>query len=284
MSYYRRLPQFEYVAPKSVEEVCSFLQANQAETRVMAGGTITLHRMKERIGVKKYLMSLKAVPGMDNIANGGGKLKIGPMASIQAVADSKVVRKQSPMLSEACSLHSTPQIRSMGTIGGNVACNLATAELMPVFTALGAEAKLTSAAGSRTVLVEDLYKELKDGEILTEILVPVEAEAKAGYEKWAMRKKFDYATISAAVVLTLASGKKCKEARLGLGGVTLPTRRAKRAEDMLKGQSVTDALIEQVAQAASEDAHVGADVNFTGDYKKELVKVMVRRAIKKALA
>ncbi len=284
MSYYRRLPQFEYVAPKSVEEACSFLQANQAETRVMAGGTITLHRMKGRIGVKKYLMSLKAVPGLDGIANGSGKLKIGPMASIQAVADSKVVRKQAAILAEACNMHSTPQIRAMGTIGGNVACNLATAELMPVFTALAAEAKLASAAGSRTILVEDLYKELKDGEILTEILVPVQPEAKAGYEKWAMRQKFDYATISAAAALTLASGKKCKDARLGLGGVTLPTRRAKRAEDMLKGQAVTDALIEQVAQAASENAHVGADVYFTVDYKKELVKVMVRRAIKKALA
>ena len=284
MSYYRRLPQFEYVAPKSVEEVCSFLQANQAETRVIAGGTITLHRMKERIGVRKYLMSLKAIPGLDSIsAHGDGKLKIGAMASIQSVADSPAVRTECALLAAACSIQGTPQIRNMGTIGGNVACNLATAETMPVLTALGAEAKLTSSAGSRTVLIEELYKELKDGEILTEILVPVVAEARSGYEKWAMRKKFDYATISASVVMTLAGGKTCKEARLGLGGVTLPTRRAKRAEDMLKGQSVTDALIEQVAQAAAEDAHVGADVNFTGDYKKELVKVMVRRAINKAM-
>src|SRR5512136_1908415 len=106
MHYYRRLPQFEYVAPKSVEEACSFLQANQAETRVIAGGTITLHRMKERIGVKKYLMSLKAIPGLDGIrANGDGKLHIGPMASIQAVADSRVVRKQCALLADACSMH-----------------------------------------------------------------------------------------------------------------------------------------------------------------------------------
>jgi carbon-monoxide dehydrogenase medium subunit len=252
---------------------------------VIAGGTITLHRMKERIGVKKYLLSLKAIPGLDNMsANGDGKLKIGPMALIQSVADAPIVRKQCALLGLACSMHGTPQIRNMGTIGGNVACSLATAETMPVLTALGAEAKLTSTAGSRTVLIEELYKELKDGEILTEILVPAVAERRSGYEKWAMRKKFDYATISAAVVMTLAGGKTCKEARLGLGGVTLPTRRAKRAEDMLKGQSVTDALIEQVAQAAAEDAHVGADVNFTGDYKKELVKVMVRRAINKAMA
>ena len=212
MYYYRRLPQFEYVAPTSVEEVRYFLQANQAETRVIAGGTITLHRMKERIGVKKYLMSLKAIPGLDKIsANGDAKLKIGPMATIQSVADSPIVRKAVRAACRCLQHAGTPQIRSMGTIGGNVACNLATAETMPVLTALGAEAKLTSAAGSRTVLIEELYKELKDGEILTEILVPVVLKARSGYEKWAMRKKFDYATISAAVVMTLAGGKTCKE-------------------------------------------------------------------------
>lgn len=284
MYYYRRLPQFDYVAPKSLDEACSFLKAHAAETRVMAGGTITLHRMKERIGVKKYVMSLKAIPNLDEIrASKDGKLSIGPMASIQSVADSRVVQKQSALLAGACSIHSTPQIRTMGTIGGNVACNLATAEMVPVLSALGSQAKLTSAAGSRTVLVEELYKELKDGEILAEILVPVAKDTKTGYEKWAMRKRFDYATVSAATVLSI-SGKKCTAARIALGGVTLPTRIPKRAQDMLKGQTVTDALIEQVAEAAAKEAHVGADVYFTVDYKKELVKVMVRRAIKKALS
>jgi aerobic carbon-monoxide dehydrogenase medium subunit len=284
MHYYRRLPQFEYVAPKGLDEVCSFLKANASETRVMAGGTITLHRMKERIGVKRFLLSLKAVPNLDGIsASKDGRLSIGPMASIQAVADSRVVRKQCALLALACSIHSTPQIRNMGTIGGNVACNLATAEMVPVLAALGAEAKLTSAAGSRSVLIEELYKELKDGEVLSEIIVPAAGDTKAGYEKWAMRKRFDYATISAAAALSM-SGKKCTAVRIALGGVTLPTRIPKRAIDMLKGQSVTDALIEQVAEAASEDARVGADVYFTVDYKKELVKVMVRRAINKALA
>lgn len=284
MHYYRRLPQFEYVAPKTLEEVCSFLKANASETRVMAGGTITLHRMKERIGVKKYLLSLKAVPGLDGISvSKDGTLSLGPMVSIQSVADSRVVRKQCKLLADACSIHGTPQIRAMGTIGGNVACNLATAEMVPVLVAMGAQAKLTSASGSRTVRLEELYKELKESEVLSELLVPSVGDTKTGYEKWAMRKRFDYATISAAVALSM-SGKKCTGARIALGGVTLPTRIPTRAMDMLKGQTVTDALVEQVAQAASADARVGADVYFSADYKKELVKVMVRRAISKALA
>ncbi len=283
MYYYRRLPRFEYVAPLSVEEAASFLQSHRGETRVMAGGTILLHRMKERIGVKKYVMSLKEVPGLDAIGMERGLLKIGSMALIQMVADALAVRRQCGMLAHACRMLGTPQIRSMGTIGGNAACNLATAEAVPALIALDAQVTLTDAKGSREVPIENLYGEIRDGDILTQILVPAKAPLAWGYEKWAMRKRFDYATVSAAVAMAVA-GRVCKDVRIGLGGVTLPTRRARRAEEVLKGQPVTDKLAGEAAEAAAKDAHLGADIHFTAEYKKELVKVMVRRALKQALA
>ena len=282
MYYYRRLPTFEYVAPTSVQEAVSFLAAHEAETRVMAGGTITLHRLKERIGLKKYLMSLKAIPGLDTIASSSSQPKLGPMALHQAVADTPAVKKGCGMLSFACARLATPQIRAMGTLGGNVACNLATAEIVPVLMALGGEAVLVRAKGSRTVSVEELYKELKDGELVTEIVVPVAKGRVWGYEKWAVRERFDYATVSAAVAMTM-TGRVCKDVRIALGGVTLPTRRAHRAEKILNGRSVTDKrIIDEVAKAAAEDARTGADILFTAEYKKELVEVMVRRALKQA--
>jgi carbon-monoxide dehydrogenase medium subunit len=281
MYYYRRLPPFEYVAPTSVQEAVNFLAAHKAETRVVAGGTITLHRLKERIGLKKYLMSLKAIPGLDAIANSPSRLKLGPMALLQAVADAPAVKKGCAMLAFACARLATPQIRAMGTLGGNVACNLATAETVPVLMTLGGEVALTNAKGSRTVPVEELYKELKDGDLVTEIMVPVAKGQTWGYEKWAVRERFDYATVSAAVAMTMA-GRVCKDVSIALGGVTLPTRRAHRAEDVLKGQSITDKRIDEAAKAAAEEARTGADILFTATYKKELVRVMVRRALKQA--
>jgi carbon-monoxide dehydrogenase medium subunit len=283
MYYYRRLPQFEYVAPGSLKEAASFLQAHPRETRVMAGGTILLHRMKERIGVKKYVMSLKAVPGLDAIGKAPGQVKIGSMVTIQTIADAPVVRRQCGLLAAACRMLGTPQIRSMGTIGGNVACNLATAEIVPVLIALDAQATLAGAKGSRTVSVEELYKEVRDGEFVTEILVPVKAGQAWGYEKWAMRKRFDYATVSAAVAIA-GTGRVCKDAKIALGGVTLLTRRARRAEEILKGRSLTNRLIVEAAEAAAEDARTGADIHFTAEYKKELIKVMVSRALKQAVS
>ena len=143
------------------------------------------------------------------------------------------------------------------------------------------EVMLASAKGSRTVPVEELYKELKDVELVTQIVVPVVKGQTWGYEKWAMRKRHDYATVAAAVTMTMA-GRVCKEVRIALGGVTLPTRRAHRAEEVLNGRSITDKHIDEAAKKAAEDARTGADIHFTAEYKKELVAVMVRRALKQA--
>ncbi|HVN25692.1 MAG TPA: FAD binding domain-containing protein [Syntrophorhabdales bacterium] len=283
MYYYRRLPPFEYVAPKSMEEAASFLGNHHADTRVSAGGTMVIHRMKERIGVRKYLMSLKEIPGLDDIKTGSAQLRLGAMALLQAVAKTTSVKKGCGMLALACAKLGTPQIRAMGTLGGNLASHLATAETVPVLIALDGQAVLVNAAGNRMVPVENLYNEIKEGEFLSEILVPIVKGQTWGYEKFAVRERFDYATVSAAVTIVM-TGNVCKDVRIGLGGVTLPTRRAGTAEDLLKGRAVTDKLIGEAASAAAEGARTGGDIYFSAEYKKELVGVMVKRALTKASA
>jgi CO/xanthine dehydrogenase FAD-binding subunit len=137
--------------------------------------------------------------------------------------------------------------------------------------------------GTRTVLIEDFYKELKDGELLAEIRVPLPlAHAKWGYQKFAVRDHYDFATVSAAAVVNIAAGK-CTDVRLALGGVTLPTMRARESEELLSGQAVTDDMIAKAAQLASESGNLGSDVYFSADYKKELLRVIAKRALKDAL-
>ena len=282
--YYRRLPHFEYLAPRSVEEACSQLQKYKGETRIMAGGTIVIHRMKERIALPKYLMSLKAIKNLDHITfDGSAGIKIGAMASLQSISDSTVVKDKSEILALVCRKLGTPQIRNMGTIGGNIASRFATAETVPALIALEAEAKIVSTGGEKTVAIENLYKELKEEELITEIRVPPLASGmNGGYQKFAIRERLDYATVSAAVVMVIDKGI-CKDIKIALGGVTFPTMRAKRAEEEVEGKPITDSLIEKAAQAASEDGKTGTDIYFSAEYKKELLKVMVERAIKQAL-
>jgi carbon-monoxide dehydrogenase medium subunit len=171
----------------------------------------------------------------------------------------------------------------MGTIGGNIASRFATAETVPALIALEAEAKIMTTSGEKTVVIENLYKELKEEELVTEIHVPTLAPGtKGGYQKFAIRERLDYATVSAAVVMVIDKGI-CKDIKIGLGGVTFLTMRAKRAEEALRGKPITDSLIEKAAQVASKDGKTGRDIFFPEEYKKELLKVMVERAMKQAL-
>jgi carbon-monoxide dehydrogenase medium subunit len=171
----------------------------------------------------------------------------------------------------------------MGTIGGNIASRFATAETVPALIALGAVAKIVTTVGEKTIPIENLYRELKGEELITEIRVPASASGlSGGYEKFAIRERVDYATVSAVAVIVIDKGI-CKDIKIAVGGVTLSTMRAKRAEDTLRGKTITDTLIEKTAQMVSEDGKTGADIYFSAEYKKELLKTMVQRAIKQAL-
>lgn len=279
--YYRRLPRFEYLAPKSIEEASTLLQKYKGDARVTAGGTIVIHRMKERVGVRKYLIGLKNIPELDYITfDESSGLKIGALATLQSIADSALVRERFGILSTACGRLGTPQIRNMGTIGGNVCSKFPTAETVPALIALGAEAKIVAADGKRMVSLEDLNKELKQTDMLTEIRIPTSSDnMKWSYEKFAVRERLDYATVSAAVMV-LPSNGRCENCKIALGGVT--SKRAKEAEEVVKSRSISENLIEEAAQLASQNAKTTTDMEFSAEYKKELLKVMVRRALKRA--
>jgi aerobic carbon-monoxide dehydrogenase medium subunit len=280
MHYYRRLPQFEYVAPTTVGEAASLLDTHKGEARLLAGGTIVLHQMKERVLARPYVIGLKKVTGLNGITSGKDGLTIGSMALLQDIADGKEVRKKAPLLATVCGRLGTPQIRNMGTLGGNVAIRFATSETLPALIALNARAKLLSSKGERLVPMEDLYKEMKATDLLVAFSIPA-ALVRKGYQKFAVRERFDYATVACAVALTM-DGKVCKDIRIGLGGVSLPTMRARKAEDLMKNQGITDALISKAAETAAEGGTTGSDLMFTADYKKKVLRVMVERALKEA--
>ena len=282
--YYRRLPRLEYLAPRRVQEACSLLEKYAGNARVTAGGTIVVHNMKERVAVRKYLIGLKAIPDLAHLGFDKQEgLRIGSMVTLQSIADSAVVKERYAILAEACGRLGSPQIRNAGTIGGNICCKFPTAETVPVLISLGAEAKINDSDGERRVAVEDLHIELRRTGLVTEICLPIPAPgARGGYQKYAIRDGIDYATVSAAVVVTSTNGT-CKDIKIGLGGVALRSMRAKKAEELLRGKAVTDNQIAGTAQAASKSGKTFCDIYYSAKYKRELLKVMVERAIREAL-
>jgi len=171
------LSQFEYFAPKTIEEACSLLSKHSGQARVLAGGTDLLVKMKHRQITPRYVINLKSIPDLDYISYDDKEgLRIGALASLEAVKTYATIQQRFGILAEAAGVVGSVAIRNQGTIGGNI-CNAApSAETGPALIALAAKVKIVGLGGERTVALEEFFTGpgetvLQTGEILTEVQV-----------------------------------------------------------------------------------------------------------------
>jgi carbon-monoxide dehydrogenase medium subunit len=282
---------FDYFAPKTIEEALTLLsQYDEEERKVIAGGQSLLILMKQRLVTPKYLIDIKGIPDMDYIKFDEKEgLKIGALTTHRAVEKSPVIQKEFSVLSEMEQNVSSVETRNWGTIGGDIAHGEPSGDPVPVLIALNAKLKMTSLSGERTVDAEDFtldYFEtaLRHDELLTEIQVPtLPPNTGVKFTKFSQIAG-DYAIASVGVLITLDKKKeKCSDARIALGGVAPAPMRVKKAEDILKGKKISDDLLSKAGQAASEEASPTTDVEASEEYKRELVKVLVKRVGGEAL-
>jgi carbon-monoxide dehydrogenase medium subunit len=287
----RYLPDFEYFAPKDAREACRLLQEHAGRAKVMAGGTDLLVHMKHRTVIPQYLIGLKHLPNLGYVEYSENRgLRIGALATHQSVAENPIIKERFGALGAACSKVGTPQIRSMGTVGGNLCNGSPSSDSAPPLIALNAAVKLLGVEGERVISLESFFvgpgeTALRAGEILTEIQVPSPLlRTKLTYVKLPARTRVDMAAVSAAVLVTLDSKNEvCEDIRIVLGAVAPIPIRARRAEEVLRGKKMEDQLIQQTAQRASEEAQPISDIRSSADYRREMVRVLTRQAIRQAL-
>ena len=287
----RCLPDFEYFAPKDVREACRLLQEHNGRAKVMAGGTDLLVHMKHRAVIPQYVIGLKHLSDLGYIEYSENRgLWIGALATHQSVAENPMIKERFGALGTACSKVGTPQIRSMGTVGGNLCNGSPSSDTAPPLIALNAAVKLLGVGGERVIPLEAFFvgpgeTALLAGEILTEIQVPSPSlQTKLTYVKLPARTRVDMAAVSAAVLVTLDSKNEvCQDIRIVLGAVAPIPIRARRAEEVLRGKKIDDQLIQQTAQRASEEAQPISDIRSSADYRREMVKVLTKQAIRQAL-
>jgi len=287
----RYLPDFEYFAPKDVREACRFLQEHHGRAKVMAGGTDLLVHIKHRTLIPQYVIGLKHLSDLGYVEYSEDRgLRIGTLATHQSVADNPVINERFGALGAACSKVGTPQIRSMGTVGGNLCNGSPSSDSAPPLIALDAAVKLLGVGGERVIPLEAFFvgpgeTALRTGEILTEIQVPSPTlRTKLTYVKLPARTRVDMAAVSAAVLVTLDSKNEiCQDIRIVLGAVAPIPLRARRAEEVLRGKKIEDHLIQQTAQRASEEAQPISDIRSSADYRREMVKVLTKQALRQAL-
>jgi carbon-monoxide dehydrogenase medium subunit len=282
---------FEYRTPKSLKEVQGNLKEFGSDAKLIAGGTALVIMMKQRLVRPSALISLRSVRGLNGIELKDGGLSIGGLATHRAVESSALVRRRLPVLAETYHHVATIRVRNMATVGGGLAHADPNQDPPPTLIALGATVKASSATGSRVIPLDEFFTDyyetvLNPDEIVTELFVPkLAANTGAAYIKFLPRTADDYATVSAAAVLTLDKTKKIiADCRIALGSVGVTPIRAKAAEEMLRGQPLKAEAFAEAGEKAKEAVDPVSDFRGSAGYKKDMAAVFVRRALERALA
>ena len=280
--------RFEIVEPRSIQEACTVL-SEQQDAKLVAGGTALLILIKHGILLPKTLVNLNKIKGAGEITfSPKDGLRVGGLASIYDVESAPPVRQHYPLLAQACHVVANIRIRNMATIGGNLAHADSQSDPPAALIALDASVELTNRNRIRNVKLADFllgtYETgLEADELLTAILVPPPAPGtKATYMKFTTRSSEDRPCAGIAALVRCSNGM-CEEARVVVGAVS-PAPVVVTEPDLVKGKQLTSDLIRQIARKAGEAVDPIDDLRGPADYKRELVKVLVRRALTACVA
>ncbi len=282
------LPDFEYYSPATVKEACLILARLDGVGRVLAGGTDLLPHMKNGTIAPAALVSLKEIRELREIAYVPGRgVVIGARATQNGLVRSPVLQERYPAVCETAHSMANNQIRNRGTIGGNLVSAVPSADLPPILIALQAKVTLASPRETRTILLESFFVRprcsvIASDEILTEVVIPDQATTGNAYLKFGLRRSGALAVVGVAASV-VADGMHVEEARIVLGAVAPTPVRACEAESLLKGNRVTEPLLEEVGRAAAQECRPISDIRGSDEYRRDMVAVFTKRALRKAL-
>ena len=284
----RLIPRsFEYVAPRTLQEAVRILKKYKEEAKVLAGGHSLIPLMKLRLSNPQVVVDLKHLrPKLAYIKVVGKTVRIGALTRHAEIEHSDVLKKVVPIMPAAAEWIGDMQVKNMGTIGGSLAHADPAADWPVVTLALNATF-VANGGAQRKIPATKFFlgpftTALKPHEILTEIQVPV-PPAKHGWSwKKLKRKAGDYATVSTAAIVVPGKKGEIEDVSIAVGAVHVRPFRATDAEKVLKGEVPTMDLIREAAEKAAAMSEPSADLRGSVEYKRELTKVFVRRALVEA--
>ncbi len=280
---------FGYSAPSNLNDAFALLKEHGEDAKILAGGHSLIPMMKLRFANPTHLVDINNIPDLSYIKEEDGYLKIGAMTKEVELEESALIRDKYPIFIDASKLIADPQVRNFGTIGGNIAHGDAANDHPAVMMALRAEVVISNADGSRTVPIDEFFygfymTAVKHGDILTEIRIPaLDASTGSAYHKLE-RKVGDYATAGVAIAITKNPDGTCARAGIGLTNVNSTPMRASRSEEALAGSNLTDDDINKAALYASEDCNPTEDLRGSEAFKRDMVRIITKRMIKKAIS
>ncbi|MBI5441964.1 MAG: xanthine dehydrogenase family protein subunit M [Deltaproteobacteria bacterium] len=282
------VPDFEYLAPHTVQETCALLNQLGARAKVLCGGTDLLVKMKHGLLAPEVLVSLKHLSELRGIRYVEGKgVFIGARSTHNDLMNSKVLNEKYLSVSEAAHQMASNQIRIKGTIGGNIVNAVPSADVPPILIALRATITLAGPEGERTLPLEDFFtgpgkSVLAQDEIVTHVFIPDQPTTGSNYMKFGLRDSGALAVVGVATAVTM-KGSVIEEARVTLGAVAPVPLRAKKTEESLKGKEYTDELLEQAGVIASQECSPISDIRGSAEYRRDMVRVFTTRSLKASI-
>lgn len=273
-----------YYTPTSIDEALRLLAEYGPAARVVAGGTDLLVELRQGTRKAEVLIDISRVQGLDGITGEGGVLRLGPLVSHSRLVASRLVSERAFPLAQAAWSIGGPQIRNQGTLGGNLVTASPANDTIPPLWALGATVVLRSLYGEREVALTDFYQGVRKvnmapEEMVVEVRLPLmEAGERGAFLKLGLRRAQAISVVNVAVVVRM-EGAVVQRARIALGSVAPTVIRAVAAEESLLGGALTAEAAAQVAELAANAAAPIDDIRAGADYRRQMVRVLVRRAL-----
>ena len=277
---------FEYAAPSSLKDALGLLAGD--DVKVLAGGMSLIPLMKLRLATPGQLVDIGRIPDLNYIREDKGALRIGATTTHYQIESSATVRSRCPLLAEAAAHIGDIQVRNMGTIGGSVAHADPAADYPASLLALETRVVLVTAKGQRELPIAEFFVDtfttaLEPGEIIRELIVPVEEQsAGTSYQKM-LQPASGFAIVGIAARVK-KSGGKVTMARVGVTGLSGKPYRANSVENALEGTSGSASDVQKAAASVAAGVDANSDLHASADYRKHLAKVYTMRALTVALS
>jgi carbon-monoxide dehydrogenase medium subunit len=307
------MKKFDYFKPKTVEEALTLLARYEEKSKLIAGGTDVIVMIKQKAMAPEVLISLQGIPGLDQIKY-NGSLTVGPMVTHRAIEKSEVIRKNFSALADAVDYLGSIQIRNVATIGGNICTAAPSADTATPLLVLGTQVRIKNPKGERTLPIEEFFKGpgetvLKTGEMVEALLIPKPLpHTGSAYYKLQRRLALDLPILGVSVLLSLDKNRItcsdllcttspisailhkmeedeiiCKDVRIALGVAAPTPMRAVKAEALLRGKKLSDELLEEAANTASQEAQPRDTLRGEAWYRRDMVRVLVKRMAMKSI-
>ena len=284
------MKDFEYFEPATLDDALALLERYRGSGSLFAGGTDLLVQMKEHVRQPAQLINIKKIPGMDDfVFDAKSGLRLGALVTTRQVETSPITQRHYAGLARAATDFASIQVRHRATVVGNVCRASPSADTLPPLIADGAVLRIRGAAGERRLAVQDFCTGpgrtvLGADEIVTHIEIPAPPPRTGkAYLKHGRRAQMELATVGAAARITLDADGSVVDLGLVLAAVAPTPLRAVRAEALLRGRRPTPALLAVAAEAAGDEARPIGDVRGSADYRREMVRVLTKRALEQAL-